>query len=40
LSLQHSRLKVYLLYYSALGKYLHNLQKKSSITSAEQVLFK
>jgi hypothetical protein len=37
LSLEHSRLKAYLLYYSTLGKYLHNLQKRFSIRSSEQV---
>ena len=37
LSLEHSRLKAYLLYYSTLGKYLHYLQKRSSIRSSEHV---
>jgi len=39
LSQQHNRLKAYLLYYSTLGKYLHNLQKESSIRSSEQAIF-
>jgi len=33
----NSRLKAYLLYYSSLGKYLHYLQKRSSIRSSEHV---